>query len=205
MRWPTERPTESDMRLWNNALSSICPSRSSTSSVGEYICNLHRVQQWFWNETDSSIHHVKPDGMTEDVFVVGHKPNQFSYSHSQACQKHNAICSIQPTLRRDHWRLLSTATIAPQAATPRTFVDVLKLWGNIWLWEHMTVHGGFEWLEHAILEGLLVAVTDGSYIHELYPYLCSAVFVLECSSGWGRVYGSFWSRCLSRMHTGESC
>jgi hypothetical protein len=75
MRWPTERPTDSDMQLWNNALSSICPSRSSTSSVGEYICNSHWVQQWFWNKTDSSIHHVKPDGMTEDVFVVGRKPN----------------------------------------------------------------------------------------------------------------------------------
>ncbi len=47
MRWPTEWLTNSDMQLWNNALSSICPSRSSTSSVGEYICNLHRVQRWF--------------------------------------------------------------------------------------------------------------------------------------------------------------
>jgi hypothetical protein len=75
MRWLTEQPTDSDMQLWNNALSSICPSRSSTSSVGKYICNSHWVQQWFWNKTDSSIHHVKPDGMTEDVFVVGRKPN----------------------------------------------------------------------------------------------------------------------------------
>jgi hypothetical protein len=126
MRWPTEWPTNSDMQLWNNALSSICPSRSSTSSIGEYICNSHRVQRWLWNKTDSSIHHVKPNGMTEDVFVVGHKPNQFLYSHSQACQKHNAICSVQPTLEGDHWRLLSTATIAPQAATLCTFVNVLK-------------------------------------------------------------------------------
>jgi hypothetical protein len=70
MRWPTERPTDSDMQLWNDALSSICPSRSSTSSIGKYICNLHQVQGWFWNKTDSSIHHVKPNGMTEDIFVA---------------------------------------------------------------------------------------------------------------------------------------
>jgi hypothetical protein len=204
IRWPTERPTNSDMRLWNNALSSICPSRSSTSSVGEYICNLHRVQWWFWNKTDSSIHHVKPDSMTEDVFVVGRKPNRFSYSHSQACQKQNAICSVQPTLERDHWRLLSTATIALQAATPRTFVGILKSWGNTWLWEHMTVHGGFEWLEHEILEGLLVAVTDGSYIRKLYPHLYSAAFVLECSSGRGRVYRSFLeSLFVANAYRGE--
>jgi hypothetical protein len=147
---------------------------------------------------------VKPDGMTEDVFVVGRKPNQFLYSHSQACQKHNAICSVQPTLEGDHWRLLSTAAIPPQAAMPCTFVDVLKSWGNTWLWEHMTVHGGFEWLEHAILEGSLVAVADGSYIRELYPHLCSAAFMLECSSGRGRVYGSFLELLLvANAYRGE--
>jgi hypothetical protein len=83
------------------------------------------------------------------------------------------------------------AMIALQDPMPCTFVDVLKSWGNTWLWEHMTVHGGVEWLKHAISDGLLVAVTDGSYIHELFPNLCSAAFVLECSKGHGRVYGSF--------------
>jgi hypothetical protein len=68
----------------------------------------------------------------------------------------------------------------------------------------MTVHGGFEWLEHAILEGSLVAVTDGSYIRELYPHLCSAAFVLECSSGRGRVYRSFLKSLLvANAYRGE--
>jgi hypothetical protein len=47
---------------------------------------------------------------------------------------------------------------------------------------YMLIHSGVEWLQHAILEGALVAVTDGSYIRELYPNLCSAAFILECSS-----------------------
>jgi hypothetical protein len=55
----------------------------------------------------------------------------------------------------------------------------------------MTVHGGVEWLKHTILEGLLVAVTDGLYTRELFSNLCSAAFILECSKGHGRVYGSF--------------
>ena len=55
----------------------------------------------------------------------------------------------------------------------------------------MSIHGGVEWLQHAILEGTLVAVTDGSYIHELYPNLCSAAFVRECSSSHGQIWGSF--------------
>ncbi len=130
MRWPNKQPTNSDMQFWNHAIISICPTRSSTSSISKYICNLHRVQRWFWNKTDLSIHHVRPDGTTEDVFMAGQKPNQFLYSHSQTCQKHNTICSVQPTLEGDHWRLLSTATIALQDPTPCTFVDVLKLWAT---------------------------------------------------------------------------
>ena len=139
---------------------------------------------------------MRSDGTTEDIYVAGRKPNRFLYSHSQACRKHNAICSVQPTLEGDHFRLLSTAAIAPQAPLPCTFVEVLESWGYTWLWEHMAVHGGFEWVEHAISEGSLVAVTDGSYIGEQYPNLCSAAFILECSKGRGRVYGLFLEALL---------
>ncbi len=35
-----------------------------------------------------------------------------------------------------------------------------------------------------------MAVTDRSYIREIYPNLCSAAFVMECSKGRGRIVGS---------------
>ncbi len=47
MRWLNKQPTNSDMRFWNHAIISMCPTRSSTLSIGEYICNLHRVRRWF--------------------------------------------------------------------------------------------------------------------------------------------------------------
>ena len=34
-------------------------------------------------------------------------------------------------------------------------------------------------------------MTDGLYIKELYPDLCSAAFVLECSKDRGKIFGSF--------------
>jgi hypothetical protein len=43
----------------------------------------------------------------------------------------------------------------------------------------------------AIQDELLVAVTDGSYIKQLYPNVCSAAFILECRKGRGRIVGSF--------------
>ena len=101
---------------------------------------------------------------------------------------------MQPTLDGQHWRLLSTTPTAAGAQTLTTFLEVLKLWGNTWLWENMTVLGGTEWIHHSIRDGSLMAMTVGSYIRKLYPNLCSAAFVLECAKGRGRILGSFLER-----------
>jgi hypothetical protein len=55
----------------------------------------------------------------------------------------------------------------------------------------MKVVGGTDWLSQAIAGGTLVAVTDGSYIQEHYPDLCSAAFILECKHCGGHVVGAF--------------
>ena len=72
-----------------------------------------------------------------------------------------------------------------------TFVEVLREWGCSWLWEHMSIEGGTSWIVRAIRDGSLVAVTDGSYIKQIYPNLCLAAFILECSQGSGRIIGLF--------------
>jgi hypothetical protein len=55
----------------------------------------------------------------------------------------------------------------------------------------MTVTAGVTWVHKSIAQGTLVAVMDGSYIQELFPNLCLAAFVLECSHERGRIFGSF--------------
>ena len=69
----------------------------------------------------------------------------------------------------------------------------------------MSVSGGTEWIRHSIDDRSLVAVTDyGLYIRELYPNLCSAAFVLECSKGRGRIVGSFSERMdVANVYQGE--
>jgi hypothetical protein len=91
-----------------------------------------------------------------------------------------------------------------QDTTPSMFVEVLHSWGNTWLWEHMSVYGGVIWLEQSISDGTLVAVMDWSYIRELYPTLCSAAFIIECTKGYGRVVGSFLEALLvTNAYRGE--
>ncbi len=86
---------------------------------------------------------------------------------------------------------MSTVRKAPVATPHTSFLEVLHKWGCMWLWEHMLVEGGTEWVAEAIRDRLLVAVTDGPYICQLYPHLCSVAFVLECANGRGRIIRSF--------------
>jgi hypothetical protein len=67
--------------------------------------------------------------------------------------------------------------------------NVLRGWGHTWLCNEMKVLGGTDWLLAAI--ATLIRVTDGSYIREHYPELCSAAFTLKCMQGGGCVTGAF--------------
>jgi hypothetical protein len=94
MRWPNKYPTDSDMRQWRDTMISIFPSRCSTSGVGHFTSHLHKIWLWFWSKANSTLHHTNLNGRTEDVFVLGRKPNQFTYSHSQPSRAHKIICSV---------------------------------------------------------------------------------------------------------------
>ena len=83
MRWPNEQPTLSDMTLWRNAMQAICPSRCLGQGVGRFVKQTHRIWKWHWNSDVSTLHHTRDDGITEDVYVAGKKPNRFHFSHSQ--------------------------------------------------------------------------------------------------------------------------
>ena len=61
-------------------------------------------------------------------------------------------------------------------------MDVLQSLGNTWLWESISMTGGYGWLHEAITDSSHLAVMDGLYIHMLYPNLCSGAFVLECTT-----------------------
>ncbi len=87
--------------------------------------------------------------------------------------------------------MTSLAHEVTPALAPWTFMDVLQSWGNTRLWENISMARGYNWLHEAITDGSLLVVTDGSYIRELYPNLCSATFVLECKKGQGHLIGSF--------------
>jgi hypothetical protein len=89
------------------------------------------------------------------------------------------------------WKVCSVASLPFQPVPLTMFLDILREWGHTWLWNEMKVVGGTDWLSQAIAGGTLIAVTDGSYIREHYPEICSAAFILKCKHSGGHVTGAF--------------
>jgi hypothetical protein len=89
------------------------------------------------------------------------------------------------------YKIISYTDMPPQITRPETFMDVLREWGCTWMWEDMQLTGVDGWLEEAIRDNSLVAVTDGSYMQDKYPNMNSCAFILECTKGRGRLTGSF--------------
>ena len=59
------------------------------------------------------------------------------------------------------------------------------------MWDNLAITGDLDWIAALIADNPCVVVTDGSYMKELYPYLNSDAFVLDCSKGRVRLMGSF--------------
>jgi hypothetical protein len=70
------------------------------------------------------------------------------------------------------------------------------------MWESLNLAGDGKdeasaWLKEVIEENTLVAVTDGSYVKELYPDMNYCAFILECSRGRGRMAGAFSEQTMA--------
>jgi len=194
LRWPLEHPSESDFQLWKDAVGTLCPSRNKRSGLGPFLAPSHRIWKWRLDEGSGCLCRSSNDGGAEDVFRPAKKPNRFYYTETRAYTGGGILCSAEPThagADGGGWRLTSVATEATPPKAPQTFMEMLRSWGNTWLWDNVMMVGGSDWLPEAIQDGTLTAVTDGSYIRELYPDLCLAAFVFECKKERGRLLGSF--------------
>jgi hypothetical protein len=187
--FPIEEPPRNHLALWSNAV------RSVRRRLRRFVFKSFKVWEYRYNEEDRLIYHYKGNRM--DIYSqaldpqYANRPNCFSTSSTnmQATEMGD-ICTIKrvtPTIIG----VRSSSKPAPPADDPESFWDVIKQWGQTWLWDDITISGDLDWLAEAIRDNSLVAVTDGSYsMKEMYPHLNSAAFVFECSRGRGRLFGS---------------
>ena len=202
MTWPNEHPTDSDFQMWHRAMLSICPSRRGGTRVGRFIGPTHRIWRWTWNMEDSTLHHLRADGVTEEVFASSRKPNRFHHLRCQPASHLRTICSVEPTLGGEGWHLTSSEPLVRPYQAPTSFLNILRSWGNTWLWEHLQVSGE----NHGYMNPLPMIHwwrSRTGHISGRYTQTCAPPCLSwNAPRGEGVSWGPFQKRYRWQTHTG---
>ena len=187
--FPQERPPRSDFNLWKEAVLLLAPRGCSDRRLGRLLVKGHKIWQWRYDRDRAELYQVK--GAVMDIYTPA--AGQVRRANKWRCTAHDVprrdsglICSVRGEPNGDKSIICSTELPVPPSP-PSDFWEVLDKWQRLWLWDNLTWVGDDDWLAAAIADGTCIAVTDGSYMKDLYPNIQSAAVVLECTKGRGRL------------------
>ena len=194
MNFPNKRPPQKDFRLWARVLRQIVPAGGIQDRLGQFRHEGYKVWDWHFDVERGRLLHQTEQGTTVYVRPEGRATRQATrwklMDETKSHVEGGMICSMWAAMR-DTKVIVSTAEAPKTTATPATILEVLEEWGCLWMWDSLRLVGNDHWLEEAIEIVTCRAVTDGSYIKEMYPNICSAAFVFEYKEGRGQIIGSF--------------
>ena len=206
--------------LWRSVLQQLAPGSRRPCRLGKFVCDGHKIWSWRYDESHEAL--LRQVGNDVEVYkrseTSGRRSRQETYVLSEFIQDatvQGRLCSVEH-VTADCYRVSSKSNPAPEISLPDCFVDVLKEWGHTWMWDNLQISGGtgkglnqrflssHDWIYEAIREGSLMAVSDGSYIRELYPELCSAAMIMECQRTKKRITLSLSEHCMqANAYRGE--
>ena len=195
--FPLENPPTRDFTLWREVINTIAPRGRRSDSLGLHIREGHKIWAWRLDTHNNRLYHKKGDTMDmygpSTTHELARRPNTWSLTEENIINREvGDYCSVNVTQR--FVNILSHTRPFLEPSLPSDFWEVILRWGNTWIWESLHIVGGPSWLTESIEANDCIAVTDGSYMKEVYPMINSAAFVFECTNGRGRIVGSFVER-----------
>eukprot|EP00956_Cyclotella_meneghiniana_P010074 scaffold13929_cov79-Cyclotella_meneghiniana.AAC.4 len=221
MIFPIQHIPPSHLRLWKTALAQLAPGGRRPRNIGKFTSAGHKLWYWKYDPISDRLFHSDSGWMEAREYVRvttnGRRNRQSRWVPSPNIVEETSgnLCTVE-ALGENAVRISSHVAPPPQEVEPETFLEVLKDWGCLWLWKELKISNSSgsgtssrledngEWIRQAISDGTLMGVTDGSYIRELCPHLCSAALILECQSGGGRLVLTLGEHCLqANAYRGE--
>jgi hypothetical protein len=199
-------------QLWKQALLQLARGRRR-NPLGAFQNQGHKQWDWWYDREEDVV--LKRAGVERGVQLcerneeLTQAARHVKYSPGEIVYPTNELqpCTVREYPDGSVHIKHSLANPIPSKLVPTNFLEVLKEWGCTWLWEEMKMTGstgkgvdmasedGGKWLEEAIKDNSLVCITDGSYIREMCPHLCSAAVILECTKGRGKLVVAMSEKC----------
>jgi hypothetical protein len=215
-----QNPSPKHLQLWKQALTQLAPGGRRPHRLGRFLAKAHKIWEWRFDSFLDTVHHQV--GHNVDLYSASSEP-----SNRGRHRRYTYYATIPNVISEASFCTVKTPTSTtvlmnshslppPPIPSPNTFLEVLQEWGCTWLWENLRIIGGTclnvnaqasfsdDWIYEAIEDESLIAVTDGSYLRDFHPHLCSAATIIECSKGRGRLVLSFSDHCVqANAYRGE--
>jgi hypothetical protein len=172
MRFPCEVVTGLEIDLWQRAIVQVVTDGPAQVSLGAFKTDSHKLWEW----------HARQHRSRVEVYCHIRRRQYTHLCTSHSRQMQGVVATVEK-ITPETVKVCSVASLPVHPITPVNFLDVLCSWGQTWIWDDLKVTGGTDWVAQAIIENILMVVTDGSYIREYQPNLCFTAFVLKCTQG----------------------
>jgi hypothetical protein len=186
--FPREQPTESDFRLWNEAMIKLCLGTNSLPYIlGNYLRKPHLPWRWYTNENADCLY-CESSGSTLSHTIyrrqgtgVGTRfGKKYDWLRAEP-GRHTGNCYASVTMSNATCAILHSAAKVPvEVPSPSSFLETLQSFGNGSLWDNLSVDGDGEWIGQAVISGSLRIAHDGSYMQETSTIICLAGVVMYC-------------------------
>jgi hypothetical protein len=180
--FPLEKPPRQHISLWREVLSLLAPRGRVQNWVGQFVFRGHKIWERQYHKDSNRLFHLK--GILMDIFtpsaipLYANRPNFWTRSRIEVPREELGDICLVKLVALVVYSVLSNSASPPIPISPADCWHAIKVWGNSWIWDNLSMRGEVSWLTEWIADNSLVAVTNGSYMKEVYPNINLAGFCL---------------------------
>ena len=189
-RFGKQRPPSSAFALWTEALSQLTPGGRRNPKLGKFLHSPHTLCWARYDEEEDVLFQLTQQGWEiYRRYGTARSSRQAQYTTDGTIYDISPQLPLCSTKKTDNGNiiLLSHTPHPTLKTTPTHFHDLLLDWSGSHWWQELKYTGDGTWIYQAVRKGTLICISDGSYIKELHPDVCSAAIIMECTTSQDRL------------------
>jgi hypothetical protein len=208
--FPNEKPSRSKWKMWLEFWTAVAgPGGSLNQLLGKWVGLTHRKWTWFYRPHEDIMYH-RQDNRIEAYTCSATRRVRLGQTY---CRSHIARNLPQPALTAMVLELPDGLAICREIGPPQfvpeetnpTFWELLRSLGGKWMWEHVKDEDSdMSLVWDAMVNGTLLAVTDGLYDRERAKDVSGSGWILLCTASRQTLRGSFYEIPPKLDHSEES-
>jgi len=139
MKFPRKEVTVPEMEFWCRAIAQVVSHGPAQASLGSFKVDKYKLWEWRVVENRGRLYRQNGD----QVEVYGHV-RRGRYKHIRTSRS-GKMRGDMATVEEGTLGTKKVCSVATPPIPPTDFLDVLRGWGQTWIWDDFMVTGGACW------------------------------------------------------------